>query len=68
MELFYIVPRIDGFADLSGHAVISTVDGEKRTYNLYSLGHENTNGSTKDNDAAFFSTASRGKLAVLIIW
>jgi hypothetical protein len=59
----FIVPRSDGFADLSGHAVITTVDGEKGIYNFYSLGHEDANGSTKDNGAAFFSTTSRGKLS-----
>ena len=52
----FILPRSDGFADLSGHAVITTAGREKALYNLYSLGHEDANGSTKDNDAAFSST------------
>jgi hypothetical protein len=36
------------------------VDGEKRTYNLFPLGHENANGSTKDNGAAFFQYSLKG--------
>jgi hypothetical protein len=28
----FIIPRSDGFADLRGHAVVSTANGEKETY------------------------------------
>ena len=59
----FIVPRSDGSADLSGHAVISTADGEKGTYKFYSLGHTDANGTTRDNGAAFFRTTSNGKLS-----
>jgi hypothetical protein len=45
----FIVPRSDRSADLRGHAVITTADGEKGTYNFYSLGHGDANGTTKDN-------------------
>ncbi|MGN6628738.1 MAG: hypothetical protein ACTHKJ_02565, partial [Candidatus Nitrosocosmicus sp.] len=56
----FIVPRSDGFADLRGHAVMSTANGEKGTYNFYSLGHQDANGSAKDNGALFFQTTSNG--------
>ncbi len=39
--------------------------GEKGTYNFYSLGHEDANGSTKDNGAVFFHTTSNGKLNIV---
>jgi hypothetical protein len=61
----FIVPRSDGFADLRGHAVMTTANGEKGTYNFYSLGHEDANGSTKDNGAVFFHTTSNGKLSIV---
>ncbi|HZE78758.1 MAG TPA: hypothetical protein VE089_09435 [Nitrososphaeraceae archaeon] len=62
----FIVPRIDGSADLIGHANIATTDGEKGTYSFYSLGHmDNATGSTKDNGAAFFHTNSSGKLSIV---
>jgi hypothetical protein len=61
----FIMPRNDGFADLSGHAIITTTDGEKGTYNFYSIGHQDANGSTKDNGAAFFHTNSNGKLSIV---
>ena len=61
----FIVPRSNGSADLSGHAVISTVDGEKGTYKFYSLGHTDANGTTRDNGAAFFRTTSSGKLSAI---
>src|ERR687888_2127186 len=40
----FIVPRSDGFADLRGYAVMTTADGEKGSYNFYSLGHEDASG------------------------
>ena len=61
----FIVPRSDGFAELRGHAVMTTANGEKGTYNFYSLGHQDANGSTKDNGAAFFQTTSSGKLSIV---
>ena len=62
----FIVPRNDGFADLSGHAVIITTDGEKGTYNFYSIGHGDASGSTRDNGACIFSIQnSSGKLSIV---
>jgi hypothetical protein len=63
----FILPRSDsGSADLIGHAVITSTDGEKGTYSFYSLGHmDNATGSTKDNGAAFFHTNSSGKLSIV---
>jgi hypothetical protein len=60
----FIVPS-DKSADLRGHAVITTADGEKGTYNFYSIGHENANGTTADSGAAFFHTTSSGKLGIV---
>ena len=61
----FIVPRSDGSADLRGHAVITTADGEKGTYKFYSLGHTDANGTTRDNGAVFFRTTSSGKLGAI---
>jgi hypothetical protein len=61
----FIVPRSDGSADLSGHAVIITADGEKGTYKFYSLGHTDANGTTRDNGTLFFGTTSSGKLSAI---
>jgi hypothetical protein len=61
----FVVPRSNGSADLSGHAVISTVDGEKGTYKFYSLGHTDANGTIRDNGAVFFHTNSSGKLSAI---
>jgi hypothetical protein len=61
----FIVPRSDGSADLRGHAVITTTEGEKGTYKFYSLGHQDANGSTKDNGTVFFHTTSSGKLSIV---
>ena len=61
----FIVPRSDGSADLRGHAVITTTEGEKGTYKFYSLGHQDANGSTKDNGAVFFHTTPSGKLSIV---
>jgi hypothetical protein len=61
----FIVPSRDKSAELRGHAVITTADGEKGTYNFYSLGHENANGTTADKGAAFFHTTASGKLSVV---
>jgi hypothetical protein len=60
----FIVPRSDEALDLNGHAVITTSNGEKGTYTLYSIGHAGADGTTKDNGAAFFHTNSSGKLAI----
>jgi hypothetical protein len=60
-----IIPRIDGGEDISGHAVISTADGEKGSYSFYSIGHTDDNGTTRDNGAAFFHTSSGGKLSIV---
>jgi hypothetical protein len=60
-----IVPRIDGAADVTGHAVIYTADGEKGSYSFYSIGHTDDNGTTRDNGAAFFHTTSAGKLSIV---
>jgi hypothetical protein len=61
----FIVPRSDGFADLRGHAVMSTANGENGTYNFYSLGHQDANGSAKDHGILFFHTTSNGKLGII---
>jgi hypothetical protein len=61
----FIEPRNDGFADLRGHAVIFTDNGEKGMYKFYSLGHQDANGTTKDNGAVFFHTSSNGTLSIL---
>jgi hypothetical protein len=61
----FIVPRSDKSAELRGHAVITTADGEKGTYNFYSIGHENANRTTADSGAAFFDTTSSGKLGIV---
>jgi len=61
----FIVPRSDGFAELRGHAIMTTAYGEKGTYNFYSLGHQDANGSTRANGAAFFHTNSSGKLSIV---
>ena len=61
----FIVPRRDGSADLRGHAVITTADGEKGTYKFYSLGHTDANGTTRDNGTVFFRTTSSGKLSAI---
>jgi hypothetical protein len=61
----FIVPRSDSFAELRGHAVMTKANGEKGTYNFYSLGHQDADGSTKDNGAAFFQTTSSGKLSIV---
>jgi hypothetical protein len=61
----FIVPRSDGFAELRGHAAMTTANGEKGTYNFYSLGHQDANGSTKDNGTAFFHITSNGKLSIV---
>ncbi|MGN6560927.1 MAG: hypothetical protein ACTHJ2_10450 [Candidatus Nitrosocosmicus sp.] len=61
----FIVPRSDGFADLRGHAVMSTANGEKGTYNFYSLGRQDANGSAKDKGVLFFQTTSNGKLGII---
>jgi hypothetical protein len=58
----FIEPRNDGYADLR---VIFTDNGEKGTYKFYSLGHQDANGTTKDNGAVFFHTTSNGKLSIL---
>jgi hypothetical protein len=60
-----ILPRSDGAADLGGHATITTTDGEKGTYTFYSIGHNDANGTTRDNGAAFFHTNSSGKLGTV---
>src|SRR5918912_315267 len=56
----FIVPRSNGSADLRGHAVITTADGEKGTYKFYFLGHTDDNGTVRDYGAACVSTTSRG--------
>lgn len=61
----FIEPRNDGFADLKGHAVMTTKDGEKGTYKFYSLGHQDANGTTRDDGAAFFHTSSNGTLSIV---
>jgi len=61
----FIEPRSDGFADLRGHAVMTTDNGEKGTYKFYSLGHQDANGTTKDNGAVFFHTASNDTLVTV---
>jgi hypothetical protein len=59
-----ILPRSGGGADLSGHATITTTDGEKGNYTFYSIAHTDANG-TRDNGAAFFHTNSSGKLGTV---
>ena len=60
-----ILPRSGGAADLSGHATITTTDGEKGNYTFYSIGHTDANGTTRDNGAAFFRTTPSGKLSAI---
>lgn len=61
----FIVPRSDDSADLTGHSVITTTNGEKGTYNFYALGHTDASGSVRDNGTAFFNTKSSGKLSIV---
>jgi hypothetical protein len=61
----FIEPRSGGFADLRGHAVMTTATGEKGTYKFYSLGHQDANGTTKDNGAVFFHTTSNRTLSIV---
>ena len=61
----FIEPRNDGFADLRGHAVMTTKNGEKGTYKFYSLGHQDANRTTKDDGAIFFHTTSNGTLSIV---
>ena len=61
----FIVPRNDGAADLSGHAVITTNSEEKGSYTFYSIGHTDANGTTRDNGAAFFHTNTNGTGAII---
>ncbi|HEY6883295.1 MAG TPA: hypothetical protein VI278_04575, partial [Nitrososphaeraceae archaeon] len=60
-----IHPRSGRAVDLSGHAAITTTDGEKGNYTFYSIGHTDANGTTRDNGAAFFHTNSSGKLGTV---
>lgn len=60
-----IMPRSDNALDLNGHAVITTKNGEKGTYNFYSLGYTGADGTTKDNGTATLHTTSGGNLGAL---
>lgn len=62
---FSVVPRSDGSSDLIGNASLITADGEKGTYEFYSLGHTDANGTTRDNGALFFRTNSSGQLSAI---
>jgi hypothetical protein len=60
-----LLPRSDGAADSSGHAVITASNGEKGNYTLYSIGRTGADGTTRDNGAAFFHTNPSDKLGIL---
>jgi hypothetical protein len=53
----------DGYTDLHGKRVITTIDGEKAPYTYMAIGHADANGIFRDNGALFFHTNSTGKLA-----
>ncbi|HYA84476.1 MAG TPA: hypothetical protein VEH06_13670 [Candidatus Bathyarchaeia archaeon] len=58
------VLRPDGYSDLHGKGVITTIDGrEKASYTYMAIGHADANGIFRDNGALFFHTNSTGKLA-----
>jgi hypothetical protein len=61
-----IVLRPNGYSDILGKAVITTIDGsEKGSYTFKSIGHADANGTIRDNGALFFHTNSTGKLAIV---
>jgi len=61
-----IVLRPNGYSDILGKAVITTIDGsEKGSYTFNSIGHADVNGTIRDNGALFFHTNSTGKLAIV---
>ena len=61
-----IVLRPNGYSDILGKAVITTIDGtEKGSYTFKSIGHADANGTIRDNGALFFHTNSTSKLAIV---
>ena len=61
-----IVLRPNGYSDIIGKAVITTIDGnEKGSYTFRSIGHADANGTIRDNGALFFHTNSTGKLTIV---
>jgi hypothetical protein len=57
------VSRPDGYSDLHGKGVITTIDDrEKASYTYMAIGHADANGIFRDNGALFFHTNSTGKL------
>src|SRR5438067_78716 len=61
-----IVLRPNGYSDILGKAVITTIDGtEKGSYTFNSIGHADANGTIRDNGSLFFHTNSTGKLAIV---
>src|SRR6188472_3172147 len=61
-----IILRPNGYSDILGKAVITTIDGsEKGSYTFNSIGHADANGTIRDNGALFFHTNSTGKLAIV---
>jgi hypothetical protein len=61
-----IVLRPNGYSDILGKAVITTIDGtEKGSYTFKSIGHAGANGTIRDNGALFFHTNSTSKLAIV---
>ena len=61
-----IVLRPNGYSDILGKAVITTIDGtEKGSYTFKSIGHADANGTIRDNGSLFFHTNSTSKLAIV---
>ncbi len=61
-----ITPSSDGFSRIQGTVnIISNIGQEKGKYDLFAIGHTDTNGILKDNGVELFSTNSTGKLAFI---
>jgi hypothetical protein len=61
-----IVMISDGYLDIEGRAVITTIDDSKKgSYTFKSIGYTDANGTIRDNGALFFHTNSTGKLAII---
>jgi len=56
----------DGFSHIQGTVnIISNIGQEKGKYDLFAIGHTDTNGILKDNGVELFSTNSTGKMAFI---
>ncbi len=61
-----ITPTQDGFSHIQGTVHFISIGGqEKGMYDLFAIGHTNTNGILKDNGVELFSTNSTGKMAFI---